>query len=93
MTPFDDDVRNVAPPTTLGDFTAALGAVEQTLAVNEPVHHGRWRTQSVYAHVAHARAHLEVWMAERRREDLEHAATRCLMALALAERNETTNQN
>jgi hypothetical protein len=80
--PFDTADRPRA--TTLGDLDRALRAVEHVLARYEPIHGGRWRRESVYSHVSHLLAHGETWRAERQRVDLEHAACRALMALALA---------
>ena len=88
---FCDDVREPADPrpTTLGDFTRALAAVEAVLRQNEPQHRGAWRHEPPYSHAAHCRAHCEIWQAERRLEDLAHAAVRVLMALELALREGT----
>lgn len=70
--------------TTLADLRHALAAIDRVLAENEPRHRGAWRRQSAYIHVAHARAHCDVWTETRQREDLEHALVRLLMAVELA---------
>ena len=73
-------------PTTLADVVSALDAAAGVLAANEDRHRGVWRTESIYGHVAHARAHLEVWNETRQAADLTHALTRCLFAVELAVR-------
>jgi hypothetical protein len=70
--------------TTIEDFSRAIEAVKTVLAENEPKHQGRWRRETVYSHVAHAAAHLQVWQVERSTEDLEHALVRLMMAVELA---------
>jgi len=83
MTPYDDDVRDVPQTTKLGDLTRALDRVAEVLAAGSSVPGSGWRCQSVYSHVAHALAHLQVWMAERSVDNLDHALVRAAMALEL----------
>lgn len=79
--------------TTLADLTIALREVARTLAVNEPVHRGSWRTRRVSDHICHAVDHLDVAARLAATPDrpvahvvqeLAQAATRVLMALTLA---------
>jgi len=69
--------------TSLADLGHALGTIDRVLAENAPKHGDRWRRETVYSHVAHAVAHLDVWRAERSSEDLEHALVRVAMAVQL----------
>jgi hypothetical protein len=71
------------PPTTLDDFGRALARIAEVLRVGEPLHRGGWRRQSVPEHVQRALLHVLRWQHGRDAEDLEHAATRLLMAAEL----------
>lgn len=77
--------------TMVADLVEALARVDRVLAKGEPIHHGAWRTQPVEVHVKHAVDHLRAWEAGDRGEPhLDHATTRCLMALALVLAAEAT---
>ena len=88
-----------AAPTTLVDFKGALETIAAVLVAGEARHRGAWRRQSIDTHADHLTVHLidgaEARHRGRRliaREHYAHAATRALMALALALQNATNDE-